>query len=50
MSTHFEIAKHQLQEIEDFYLTLGYTRSQAKALSRSAFDSSVSGIEGERYC
>ena len=50
MSKHFEIAKHQLQEIENFYLSLGYTQSQAKALSRSAFDSAVSGADGLQYC
>ena len=50
MSKHFEIAKNQLQEIENFYLALGYTQSQAKALSRSAFDSAVSGVEGVQYC
>ena len=50
MSTYFEIAEHQLQEIEDFYLSLGYTQSQAKVLSRSAFDSPVSGTAGLQYC
>ena len=50
MSTHFKIAKQQLQEIENFYLLLGYTKSQAKALSRSAFDSPVSGTNNSKYC
>lgn len=30
MNKHFEITKHQLKEIEDLYLSLGYTQRQQK--------------------